>query len=144
MGVYKNESGVGTPLSWNFHGQKQIIHTEDGGANGELEWVDLWAHEATGIDVPLDDWITLKFYIKEGKGTDGRVWAEMVHGDDTYTLIDQQLDTIHPDKPNLEGFGSFQPMKLYTSGAILDGLEPGAAFEILWDDFQLWTDKHPE
>ena len=48
---------------------------------------------------------------------------------------------MHPDNPAPNGFYSFNPMKLYTSGYILDALPEGRAFEIHWDDFALWTDR---
>ncbi len=132
LNVTKEQAAPGTPLTWHLHGQEQIGRAwYDDPAHG-------WSHVATGVPVPLGEWVTLRVRLREGDGDTGLVQVEMTDaGGRTWTIADVRGRTRHPDSP-ADGFDALNPMKLYTSGQLLRGLDGvGRDLVVLWDDFVL-------
>jgi len=132
LNVIKDEAAVGTPLTWHVHGQEKI---GDGWSN---ETGHGWSHVARGVPVPLGEWVTLRARLRDGDETSGLVQIDMVDGSGrAWTIVDVQDRTRHPDAAP-DGFTDINPMKLYTSGQLLRGLDQvGQDLVVLWDDFTL-------
>ena len=51
----------------------------------------------------------------------------------------------HPENPTPTGVKQFSPLKLYTSGELVDFCKAhGRAVEIDWDDLKIWQGRTPE
>ncbi|HIB59601.1 MAG TPA: hypothetical protein EYO42_03540 [Candidatus Poseidoniales archaeon] len=130
LAIHKEDAEVGSPLSWNIHGQTQDNET--------LAWDDVWEFSANA-PVPLEEWFKLEVEIIEGDNESGHVAMHLTDQNGTrWTLIDATVWTHHPDDPSPDGIQSFNPMKLYTSGALLDQIPEGRALVVLWDNFTLY------
>ena len=58
-------------------------------------------------------------------------------------LFDVHNYTHHPSDPSPDGVTSFNPMKLYTSGALINGMsQANAELAVFWDDFEIWLDTN--
>jgi len=130
LSIHKESAEVGSPLSWNIHGQTQNNET--------LAWDDVWEFSST-TPVPLDEWFRLEVEIIEGDNESGHVAMHLTEQNGTrWTLIDETVWTHHPGDPSPDGIQSFNPMKLYTSGELLAQIPEGRALVVLWDDFTLY------
>ena len=130
LAIHKESTDPGTPLTWNIHGQTQNNET--------LAWDDVWEF-SSNAPVPLDEWFKLEVEIIEGDNESGHVAMHLTDDNGTrWTLIDETVWTHHPDDPNPDGIQTFNPMKLYTSGALLAQIPEGRALVVLWDNFTLY------
>lgn len=125
------ERGAGEPLYWAAHAQ---IRRSKG------DWEDQWKITAPDVPLPIGEWATLRVDVAEGCGEHGwfRVVLTTEDGLD-HTIVDRRDLTQHPNDPHPDGFGSFNPLKLYTGQALVDHVrEQGANLVVLWDDFALF------
>jgi len=101
-------------------------------------FVDVWSDTNREFAVPLEQWITLELYMREGDGENGRFYMTAeVDGGDKVVLFDEVNYTHHPDDLNPAGFDYINPMKLYTLEPVMDLLQPsGSTLEIHWDDLE--------
>ena len=127
-----NKEGDG-PLLWNSHAQTQAI---DGGT-----WTDVWTARNEDAPVPLGEWFTLEIVLREGCEEDGlyRVDLELEDGS-RFSVMSVQGSTHHPNDPNPDGMSNINPLKLYTSGDLVNFVRgENRALRILWDDFRFET-----
>ena len=98
------------------------------------------------IDVPIGQWFTLEYYVKEGNGETGRFCMLMKTDDGKKQVVfDIQNFTHNTKDPNPDGIKLWNPFKLYTSGNLVNYMrKKGSALEIYWDDFSVWKGKTPE
>ena len=125
------EEGVGQPLFWNMHAQTR---------RSPGQWDTLWHGAEAGVPVPIKSWFTLHVDLQEGCAGSGRFRVRMTEADGTeHTIVDATNITQHPNDPDPDGFASFNPVKLYTSGKTIDWVRgQGEDLVILWDDFKLY------
>lgn len=118
------------PLFWGLHGQTK---------QGKGDWKDQWRIEARNVPVPFNAWVTLRISMVEGCGPTGRILVTLTTDDGTRHVIADRTDWMHhPRDPKLDGFNALNPLKLYTSKALVDfAREAGAPLEVWWDDFKL-------
>lgn len=127
--------GAGQDLHFSAHGQTRET------VEGKLNWVDTWnTNPVTSFAVPTGEWMTLETYYKEGNADNGRF---IVHVTDAsgqrHTIADVSNVTRHPNGSN-DGVSHFNPMKLYTSGDLIQRLnDANKELIIYWDDFSLWV-----
>lgn len=120
------------PLRFGVKADKQ----NDGSSTWHRVWPSGWP--SSGVEVPLGEWFTLDFSIIEGNGSTGRVTIRMTDADgEVHTIADITNWTRSPDGV-ADGFSALNPLKLYTSGALMCALADfGLPLEIWWDDFAI-------
>ena len=94
--------------------------------------------------LPLDTWLDIEIYIKEGDATTGRFQLALTpEGGTKQMLIDVASWTYNPDDPNPDGIKFSNSMKMYTnSSATIDKVvAAGDSLKYYWDDFELWNGK---
>jgi hypothetical protein len=131
-------SGTGERLFFSLSAEKQ-----DPGLG---TWEDVWPAVGGGVsdvEVPHGEWFTLEVTIVEGDLTGGRAHVRMTDAaGQTHTVADVTNWTYSPDASggSQDGFKDFNPLKLYTSGALVCALKdqvPSIPLEIWWDDFAI-------
>ncbi len=135
LNIQKPDSLVGSPLYFGAHGQTKIT--------GGL-WNDVWAEIDTSYIVPTGEWLTFETYFHEGDSFNGRYKVVVTDSlNNSHTLFDITDFTHHPDDPNPDGVTNFNPMKLYTSGVLIDGMrQNNAELSVFWDNFEIWTNSN--
>lgn len=94
--------------------------------------------------LPLDTWLDIEIYIKEGDATTGRFQLALTaEGSPKQMLIDVTGWTYNPDDPNPDGIRYSNPLKMYTnSNSTIDKVvAAGDSLKFYWDDFELWNNK---
>ncbi len=135
INLQKPENDPGHPLHFDVHAQ-----TYD---NKKFQTV--WEEYNGSFDIPLDEWMTWETYFKEGDAKNGRFYFAVTRANGLKTVIfDVHNVTHHPKDRYPDGLSHFNPMKLYTSGALVDYVrEQGGVLQIYWDDFELWRNHKP-
>tara|TARA_Y100001968_G_scaffold333390_2_gene395964 strand:+ start:773 stop:1726 length:954 start_codon:yes stop_codon:yes gene_type:complete len=130
LNLNKEQDG---PLLWNSHAQTQAL---DGGP-----WTDVWESRNGTAPVPLDEWFTIEVELREGCAEDGLYRVDLVELDGTrHELMAVRGSTHHPRDPAPDGFRSINPLKLYTSGELVNYVKgEGEALRVLWDDLSIAT-----
>ncbi|NOQ75862.1 MAG: T9SS type A sorting domain-containing protein [Crocinitomix sp.] len=107
-------------------------------------WPIVWAEYNTDFSVPVDQWMTLEIYFKEGDASSGRFMLTVTpDGEEKHTIFDVTNFTHHPSDPAPNGFARYNPMKLYTSDAVINYVRfNGGILQLYWDDFELWKDTN--
>lgn len=126
-------SGTNSELFFGAHGQVKENNV----------WNSVWDASNSNFSVPLGEWFTMDTYFFEGDSLNGRykitITDSLNNSNDIFDITDY---TFHPDDPTPDGVTSFNAMKLYTSGALIDGMDSlNACLCLYWDDFQIWTDS---
>ena len=127
--------GIDSELYFGVHGQTK----ED--ENGRGECTSVWEDVNKNYPLPTGEWITLKTTFIEG---------DSILGNYSVTIIDSLFGNIelfniigfthHPDDNDPDGITSFNPMKLYTSGELISGMnDVSSDLFVYWDDFKIWT-----
>ena len=135
LGVHPH-AGAGLELA--LKADKRITNDD-----GSYTWKHLWPEEEAVADyeVPIEQWFTLHVSLTAGDEDTGRATVSLVQEDGSLaTLIDVTGLTQHPDEPAeaRDGFKDINPIKVYTSGAIVCGLAAdGYPLDIWWDDFAI-------
>ncbi len=135
LNIQKPDTAVGSPLYFGVHAQ--TMNPTDS------TWDDVWSERNETYPVPTGQWMTLTTDFVEGDAAAGRYKVTIT---DTHhvvhTLFDVTNYTHHPDDPAPDGMANFNPMKLYTSGTLIDGMTAaGAELSVFWDDFELRIDS---
>ncbi len=130
----RKDSGVGSRLFFGAHGQIK---------NANKEWESVWELLDRSMEVPLGEWFTLETHFLEGDADQGRFKVILIDEDlNEHIIADVHDYTRHPDDSLPDGVTSFNPMKLYTSGELINGLrQAGGKLILYWDDFEIWTDS---
>ncbi len=114
-------------------------------ADGSQKYTTLWSDTNNKVKVPIEKWFTLEYYYKEGNAENGKFWMA-IHpdGGEKQLVFDLTRITHNTKDPNPDGVTDFNPIKLYTSKALIDYMRSkGKTLQIYWDDFKLWKDKRP-
>lgn len=125
------ESGEGEPFHWHMHAQERI---------SKGNWNTLWEAESLTTPVQYNEWNMLRVDIQEGCEEHGWFRVRIIDKNNImHTVFDAQNTTQHHNDPRPDGFVSFNPLKLYTSGTYVDWVrEAGHNLVILWDDLKLY------
>lgn len=96
----------------------------------------VWSRVNTSVPVPTGRWVTLEYHFREGDATDGRFHMAMVSDTGSrVVLFDVQGWTHHPDNPAPDGLTHLNPVKLYTSKALIEhAAAAGHPLQVFWDD----------
>ena len=101
--------------------------------------IRLW-RDGGKVAVPIGQWFTMEYYIKEGGPHDGRftLWITP-DGGARQKVFDVTGATHNTRDPSPNGFTGYNPMKLYTSSDIMDFMKARKKpLEIYWDDLKVW------
>lgn len=130
----RKEPGTGSHLHLGSHGQTR-------GANPG-DWDDVWDTVDTTFPLPFGEWFTLETHFVEGDSLTGSFTVSLTDAQNVvHNLIDITGFTHHPNDTAPDGVTNFNPMKLYTSGQLINGMDSAdACLCLYWDDFTLWTD----
>ena len=132
------QQGVGKPLRLKATGEQQSRACCWGEGNDKK-----WEVISNGI-LPLDTWLDIELYIKEGDANSGKFrMAITPSGQAKQLFFDITGYTHHPDDPNPDGIKFFNPLKLYTKDFItIDKVvSRGDSLKIYWDDFRLFKNQ---
>lgn len=115
-------------------------------SDGSQKYTTLWSLTNQKIKVPIGQWFTLEYYYKEGDAENGRFYMSIQpEGGPKEIIFDQKAITHNTKDPAPDGVTDFNPLKLYTSKALIQYMKSqGKTLQIYWDDFKLWVDKQPE
>lgn len=150
-----NWSGENYPFRFNLHIEKHIgasANTLFFMARGQIwdnsanSWGErIWVHENRDFSIPLEEWFTLRAYVKEGDAATGRYVLEAIRADGTTTTVFDLTEPTHnPANPSPDGFRHLNLIKAYGSSSNLDYVRTrGGTLQVLWDDFRLWEGEHP-
>lgn len=129
-------AGAGNPLYVHAAGQqKQNCYA--------CAWKTVWEQAATDFALPFGEWVTWELYLREGDADNGRFYLAVTpQNGSKQILFDIQNYTQHPDETCPDGFTQINPMKLYTSQALVDYLRnQDKQLSIYWDNWQLYRNK---
>ena len=130
VNIVKAQVGVGQPLHFEVKAQAR---------SAEVEGWDrqVWSSGVSVFAVPMERWLRLEYYFREGDAVSGR-FVMVVSGDDgrKHVVADVTGHTRHPDAGGLgDGLAHLNPVKLYTSGPIVEFVRGrGHALVLHWDD----------
>jgi Secretion system C-terminal sorting domain len=132
----QKKAGVGSQLYFGAHGQRRL---------SKGKWKAEWEAIDTLYPVPTGEWITMETWFKEGNAQTGRFKVIITDSkNQQHEIINITGFTHHPDDKKPDGVTSFNPMKLYTSGELINGMNAAKGCLCLyWDDFQIWQDSIP-
>ena len=125
--------GIGKADS-NTHTLNLFVQAEDKGQIG------VWKISKPSAAVPVGQWFTLETYYREGDRDTGRfALAITPEGGTRRVLYNGRGFTHNTHDPAPNGVTGFNPLKLYTSAALVDYVHgKGGALEIDFDDYKLW------
>jgi len=132
LGIHKREPLSGD-LNFNLTGDIKTTY-----------WQHIWEESDTTFSIPVDQWITIETYFKEGDASNGRfVLAVTPDGGTKQIIFDVTNFTHHPSDSSPDGMKHYNPMKLYTSDIVIDYVRNnGGVLQLYWDDFEIWKDTN--
>jgi hypothetical protein len=113
--------------------------------DGSQKYTTLWSESNLQVSLPIGKWFTMEYYYKEGNQQNGRFYLAITpEGEPKKVVFDLTKITHNSQDPSPDGVGDFNPLKLYTSGDLINYMKSNnKALQIYWDDFKLWKDKKP-
>lgn len=103
-------------------------------------WSDkVWTAVADDWPVPVRQWITMETWYRDGDATTGRfVLAVKPDGGERRVLLDVHDFTRHAQTTVVDGLRHFNPLKLYTSQALVEAVRRVAPrLAVQWSDLDI-------
>lgn len=99
----------------------------------------VWSAAAADWSIPVRQWMTLETWYRDGNAATGRfVLAVKPDGGERRVLIDVHDVTRHPQTVVLDGLRHFNPLKLYTSQALVEAVRRSAPrLAVQWSDLDI-------
>ena len=134
LNIQKPDTPIGSNLYFGTHAQ-----TKDTSLS---VWNNVWSDLDTTYSVPTGEWLTFETYFYEGDSLNGKYKVAVTDSmNNTHVLFDISDYTHHPNDPLPDGVTNFNPMKLYTSGLLIDGMTSlNSELSVYWDDFEFSSD----
>ncbi len=132
VALHKPDARQGSDLYFSVTAQ-----TLDGGTR---KWKPpIWAGLNRGFAVPIGKWMTLDYYFREGDHSRGRFFLSVtVDGQPSVTVFDIHDFTRHPDDGQPDGLSHLNPIKLYSSGRLVNAVKAREkSVKLYWDDLEL-------
>lgn len=134
LGIAKDK-GANKPLG--FH----VSATTDVSPGKSEKWVKSWSAVNEDFEVPLGEWLDIELGYRQGDAKSGRFYLTIKREQDTEatTIFDITNWTYSPNAKKPIPLTTFQPLKIYTSEAIISHIrKKGGAAQIYFDDFEIW------
>ena len=106
----------------------------------KMGWTNLiWEATNETFAIPVGEWVHLSYVFLEGARDEGRFSLEVTkEGHNPVMVIDVRDFTHHPLDPAPDGLTHWNPVKLYTSGKLIDFVSSrGGCMRIMWDDIDI-------
>lgn len=106
-------------------------------------WRELWTEVGSGFEVSLGEWLDVEVGYKIGDRQNGRFYMAVKRtGDNEFTTVfDITNWTYHPRSPTPVPMTAWQPLKLYTSGNIIDIVRRrGGVLQMYYDDLEIYSE----
>lgn len=109
-------------------------------------YTTIWSDMETDVPIPVETWMTLEYYVKEGDDQTGRFYMSMTpDGVNKKALFDINNFTHNTSDPDPDGISLWNPMKLYTSTELTNFVKDnGKSLRVYWDDFEVWKNRRPK
>ena len=107
---------------------------------GGARWSEMvWAAAAGDWSLPVRQWMTVETWYRDGDAAQGRfVLAVTPDGGQRRVLLDVHDATRHPLTTVVDGLRHFNPLKLYTSQALLEAVRRTAPrLAVQWADLDI-------
>lgn len=129
VNLTKPVGAAGSRLHFKAHGRSYV---QGVGFN------EIWSDSNEDFAVPLEQWMTLELYMREGDDQTGRFYMTVTPEDGEKMVLFDIVDyTQHPDDPAPAGFDYINPVKLYTLEPVLDIVNAtGGSMDVHWDDLE--------
>jgi len=129
VNLSKPVGAAGSRLHFKAHGRSYV---QGVGFN------EIWSDSNQDFAVPLEQWMTMELYMRQGDGQNGRFYMTVSpDGGEKIVLFDVVDYTQHPDDPAPTGFDYINPVKLYTLEPVLDIVNStGGSMDMHWDDLE--------
>jgi len=137
-----HDPGAGRDLHFTVHGQPACAPGEPH-QHGAPGWaVPTWSFVGRDLAVPTGIWLECRTCYRMGDAATGRfVYQVRRAGGEWLTLFDITDWTYNPRSPQPLPLWGWNPMKLYTSSALIERVrERGGTAQIYWDDFAVYSD----
>ncbi len=135
--IVKPNASKGSPLYLRTTAQKHVRE--------KRTFPTIWTETNENFEIPTDKWLTCEIFFQEGDNKTGRFYVSITSEERGKIVIaDVQNFTHAPGAKNPDGLQEYNPFKLYTGKALIEYLSGNSKkLEVLWDDFELWTDRLP-
>lgn len=134
LGIAK-EKGANQPLYFLATGE-----TGAGGRPKHGKWSAVWHSLNKNFQIPVGEWMDMEMGYRQGNASTGRFYLAVKRQSDPrmITVIDVHDWTYHPEAPEPVPLTSWNPLKIYTSGAIIDYIRTqGGVAQIYFDDLEI-------
>ncbi|MBN8486320.1 MAG: hypothetical protein J0M20_01105 [Burkholderiales bacterium] len=131
VNLTKPQAGRGSALRLQAHAQSL-------GTAGR--WDKTWWEQTNdAFEFPVGRWVTLEYWLVEGDSRSGRFQlTATVEGQKPLTVLDVSGPTHDPSDPKPNGWGHFNPLKLYTSKQVIEYAHRNIrALQIMWMDLHI-------
>jgi hypothetical protein len=130
VNLQKQDKLPGSKLTIGVHGQ---TYQPDG------SFTTIWEKNNLNFDIPIGKWVTAEIFYREGNKQNGQFTLFLTPAGKKKKVIINVLNfTHHPSDPSPNGVAHFNPMKLYTSAALINYIKSKKGeLNILWDDFEI-------
>jgi hypothetical protein len=132
------DRGTGSPLRFAVTGSVYA-----GGDSGAGIWEPTWRSVNKQFAVPVGEWLDVEVGYQQGDAQSGRFYLVVKRAANAAktVVLDVRNWTYHPNAPRPVPLTHWQPLKLYTSSAIIDYIrERGGVAQIYWDDLEIWKE----
>ena len=130
-------AGAGKPLYFLVTGA-----IANGGKKKHGKWKDIWGEVGSSFEVPIGEWLDIELGYKQGDKKHGRFYMAVKRENDKHftKVFDITNWTYHPDSPKPVPLTHWQPIKIYTSGYVIDFVRrKGGAVQLYWDDMKIYN-----
>ena len=106
---------------------------------GDAWTTKVWESADTTLPIPVNQWMLIEYYVKEGNRENGRFVVAVTPDGGTRRIVTNVSGfTQHPQDPRPDGLSHINPVKLYTSEALTQFMHrSNAAFTMYWDDLDI-------
>jgi hypothetical protein len=102
------------------------------------KWHKQWEELNTEFIIPIDTWVNLELYLKEGDNNNGKIQLRAsTQESEIQNIFNITNYTQHPKEKCADGFTHMQPFKLYTGEEIINYMKDAQKeLTIYWDNFE--------
>ena len=114
--------------------------------DGDGKYVTVWEERNSNIPVPIGEWVTMEYYMKDGDAQNGHFYMAMTREDGTRReIVNVRNFTYNTKNPNSNGITFYNPLKVYITDtdAMAFLKSHNKSIHFYFDDFEVWGDRSP-